>query len=332
MWEHRDEGNRVITFSQQDLVDFFLQGLTAVDGGQREILLGLQDFLRHIKGSPKGPRYTETHEGQVYGLSFHLYTYACLHPPESSLEDDEIDEIEEEDLFASPAERIVYELATCTKLSDPVYQPHPAYLSQLWDQHVLAFWANWLGLALKDNVVFLGVDDSSFNRVVLPHNAENDYFQLFLFVLFQKMRLSMMSGELIRKEVRIARDRKEAESLWNAFIEFQNHSWFVEVARSSQGMELYRRFQQGLGVLPLYEEIKEEVKELRDHYERTFERSVTRLLNFLTYILLPAGILAQLFGDKLFPDLSRKTIIVIIIAVYAFFSLMWFFRDSIGRK
>jgi hypothetical protein len=190
-------------------------------------------------------------------------------------------------------------LATCTLLTQPEYVPEANYLQELWQRHAFAFWANWRGMALHDNVVFLATEESPFTKGTLAHNVENDYLQLYLFTLFQKVRLSMMLGELIRPEVRVARDIKEARRLWDTFMEFQNRYWFAEVTRKPLGTELYRQFQRGLGVLPVYEEVKEEVRELRDHYERKFERRISGMLNFLTFVGLPAGLLVELFSNAL---------------------------------
>jgi len=330
VWEHPTTDGGVVTFRQRDLVDFLLQGLTAVDGGPEPVISDLVGFLRRLGEVPEGRRYTATPDGQVYGQVFHLYTYACLAP--ASEEGDRSAPSLGSDLFASPADRIVYELATCTLLSDPTYIPHPSYLSRLWEQHALAFWANWRGMALHDNVVFLGTEAGPFTLRSLPHNVENDYFHLYLFVLFQKVRLSMMLGERIRREVRVARHLREARRLWDTFMEFQNHYWFAEVTRKPQGMELYRRYHQGLGVTPLYEEIKEEMRELRDHYERKFERRVSELLNVLTFVGLPAGLLVELFSNALVRQATWGQFLMDAAIMYAVIGGLWLLWRFLRRE
>jgi hypothetical protein len=252
------------TFKSRDLVDFLLQGLTDVSDSFAPTL---EEFLVHVGKMTPEARYTATRLGQVYGQVFNLYTYACLAKSSSSGEEADAggkqgptfslvgieSSREGTDLFASPVEQALYELATCTNTSDPNYIPHSSYLAGLLEQNVIAFWNNWQGMALHDNVVFLGAEESHFTREILAHNVESDYFHLYMFTLFQKTRLSMMFGELIRREVNLSQNLREARRLWDAFMMFENHYWFNEVTHKPLGTELYRRYQHGLSVLLLYE-------------------------------------------------------------------------------
>ena len=93
--------------------------------------------------------------------------------------------------------------------------------------------------------MFLGAWPDPFTRSTLPRNVRSEYLYLYLFTLFQKLRLSLMSGELLRREKNVHRSRREAQRLWDAFIRFQNFYWFSEIAPLAQGKELYDRFQHG---------------------------------------------------------------------------------------
>lgn len=326
-WEWVRDG-RTVRFQNRDLVDFLLQGLT--DGGPPTLRADLTEFLKDVGSLPPGTRYTDTPEGQVYGQVFHLYVYACLSGAPSA--DPDGGGPAGAGLWASPAERVLYELATVTKTDDPDYRPHPEQVAQLRQRHAIRLWSNWQGMALQDNVVFLGLWDSRFTRYGLPHNVESDYFHLYLFTLFQKVRLSLMFGELIRWGTDLGRNLREARRLWDAFMEFQNHYWFTEVTRKPQGVELYRRFQEGLGAGPLYEEIWEEVRELRDHYERKFERHVSMLLNFLTFVGLPAGLLVELFSNALIQQASWGQFFRTAALLYALLGGLWWVWRAFSRR
>jgi len=314
-----------VRFSNRDLVDYLLQGLV-----EPEPVL-LQQNLSAFLAAPPRSRYTQTGQGQVYGQVFHLYTYACLATPRAETAGT-ADPEPLSHLFVTPADRVLYELATCTLVTDPTSAPDPDYLRQLQGRHRLAFWANWRGMALHDNVVFLGTQEDRFTLRDLPHNVESDYFHLYLFVLFQKVRLSLLFGELVRRETNLARNLDEARRLWDAFMQFQNQYWFTEVTRKPQGMELYRRYQEGVGVLPLYEEIKDEVRELRDHYERKFERGIHTLLNFLTFVGLPAGLLVEFFSNALMREASWKQFGLTAVAMYAVLGVLWGVWTAVTRR
>jgi hypothetical protein len=267
----------------------------------------------------------------VYGQAFHLYVYARL--ATSGADTASITDPEPlSHLFATPADRVLYELATCTLVTKPALAPDPDYLKELQEKHRIAFRANWRGMALHDNVVFLDTQEDQFTLRDLPHNVESDYFHLYMFVLFQKVRLSLMFEELVRRETNLARNLNEARRLWEGFMQFQNQYWFTEVTRRPQGMELYRRYQEGVGVLPLYEEIKDEVRELRDHYERKFERSIQTLLNFLTFVGLPAGLLVEFFSNALIREVSWKQFALTTVAMYAVLGALWGVWTAITRR
>ncbi|MCS7263782.1 MAG: hypothetical protein NZ805_02995 [Armatimonadetes bacterium] len=254
-----------MTFKSRDLVDFLLQGLTDVSNA---VVTDFVEFICQLKQIGKIDRYTETDIGRVYGQVFRQYTYACLDEPSPS--NPMPIGLTTTELFPSSFDQFLYELATCTDTSDPNYVPHPK--GRLMEKGHIGLWENWEGMALHDNVVFLGKRPSKFILNVLAHNVENDYFHLYLLTLYQKVSLSMMACELLRQAKYLHLNLKEAREIWDSFMMFRNHYWFAEVSFKPQGNEIYRRYQSGLEILPLYQVISDEVKELREHYERKFEQ------------------------------------------------------------
>ncbi len=291
-WVGTIEG-AAVRFEGRDLVDFLLQGLTEVSPHIQETRL--PPFVERLsKASPEG-RYTAQQTGQGYGQSFHLFNYACL--DDSRVPVTPIPQPHHRGPLASPVNRALYELATISDTSHEDWTPHPSALRNLWKRHRLALWRNWQTLALHDNVMFMGRADSRFVSRTLLHNVEGEYFSLFLLVLFQKTRLSMMFEELLEKDTNLRRNHRRARHMWNSFIRFQNRCWFHEVTRRPQGHHLYHCFQRALNCPPLFKEMKEEVEALQDHYERVAERGINRKLAFLTLVGLPAGLLAQFYSD-----------------------------------
>ena len=114
-------------------------------------------------------------------------------------------------------------------------------------------------MALHQNVAFLGLHPTRFTLHALAHNGESDYFHLYLLALYQKIRLSLLHGELIRRHTHFYRNLSEARLLWEAFLRFRDHYYFTEVTYRPQGNKLYQRFRHGLRVPPLYGELTAEV-------------------------------------------------------------------------
>jgi hypothetical protein len=257
------------------------------------------DALRtaHLNAPSRVPRYTSTEPGQVYGQSLRLYSYACLDNTSAAG-----DTAQTDPPFEHPAQRALYELATCTATDDPDYIPHQRGLAQLIDQSYIALWDNWQGMALHDNVVFLVNRPTGFTQGALAHNVESDYLHLYLLTLYQKVRLNWLSGELLRHSADLHHNLSEARALWDAHMMFRNHYWFTEVTFRPQGITLYKQFQQGLGSLALYAALSSEVQDLQAYYEQKVERQTNTLLNFITIIGLllgVPGVLTQVYGSDL---------------------------------
>jgi hypothetical protein len=260
-------------FASRDLVDFLLQGFTETQGVPDTSLPVFNDWLEK-KDSVS--RYSTTERGQVYGQTFRLYSYVGLDgaprneetaiaPTRLSLSENTLGTTP----FDSEVEQILYELATCTKTNDREqdYLPHSRGVTQIMDRGHIALWTNWEGLALHDNVAFLGTRPTAFTRGPLPHNIEFDYFHLYLLTLYQKIRLTMFSGELIRSSDDLYENLHQARELWNAFTMFRNHYWYSEVTFKPQGTELYKSFQRGLNAFALYDSVNNEVRGLQEYYE-----------------------------------------------------------------
>jgi hypothetical protein len=298
-------GATPIEFHSRDLIDFLIQGMTSVGD---ELDCSLAGFLGQYGQVTRPDLYTATDCGQGYGQILHLYSCVALAGDERDAGDE---------LFPTRADRWVYELATCTDVSDPTYEPHVSVVEQLMADNRIAIWRNWQGMALHDNVVFVGFLPSDaatggsdvsnrskdFILETLPHNVESDYFQLYVLVLFQRTWLSMTFGELIRKGPEVDRNWRDVKEIWSRFVQFENCYCYTEVSNKPQGIYLYQRFQRALGVPHLYVELKEQLKTLHDHFDAAVNRRINRLLNAVTVVALPITIAVQIYSPHLFDDL-----------------------------
>jgi hypothetical protein len=321
-------------FNGRDLVDYLLQGLT---GPVANIEPKLSAYLEQLLKADPTQRYTASPLGQTYGQSFNLFSFCLL---KSSLASSPATTGEEAKLrarenaaadgppgrllFDTPASQALYELATCTDSTLPDYVPHPALVKELWERNVFARWDNWQAMTLQDNVVFLGVRETGFTQHALGHNAESDYFTLYLLALFQKTRLSVMFGELMMRDSHLHKNLRKARHLWNAFLTFQDHYWFSEATRSHQGTEVYRHYQQALDVDTMHRQMSAQVRELQAYYEGKFERRLGRLMNLLTFIGLPTTFVITLFSKFFIPaGLSVQSALFSSVLIYIGFFILW---------
>jgi len=274
----------------RDLVDYLLQGLTAAS--PRLVVHTPAAYAARLRAGEPVPRYSLTSDGQVYGESFRLYSFVCLDLPAAYPVNPP---------FATPQQQLLYELASGRRATPGIpYEPHPEGLRSTLADHGIALWASWEALALPDRVCFLAHRSDDFNRYVLAHNVEADYFQLYLLTLYQKLRLSLLAGELQRRRTSLHDNLVDARALSRDFAMFRNHYWYAEVTLKAQGARIYERFQHGLGVSPLYLTISDEVRQLQEYYEAWAQRRTNTLLTFITIaglLLAVPGLIAQVYGS-----------------------------------
>jgi len=290
-WELVD-GEPLHGVTNQVLVDFLLQGWT--DTRESEMVRDLGDLSSERDASF---RYTASDLGQVYGARFHLHAFSCVQGGEERGGDNGK---APDPLFESAFEAALLHMGTgLAPVCDPG-RPHPKRLDELRQRNFLAIWDNWQGLVLPDRILFLGTRCTRFTETALPRNVRSEYLVLHLLTLFQKIRLSLMNGELLRGDKTSREHRRQSQLLWDAFITFQNHYWYSEVTPLEQGKLLYASFQEGLDVRALYEQMGEEVHQIRQYYVHRGERRVQGILNFLTFVGFPLGLWITLLGPTLF--------------------------------
>lgn len=253
--------------------------------------------------------------------SFRLYTYGVLEPedPASPRGREDID-------------RVLYELATATHADDPDYEPDPHWLKTLLDRGRIAFWTNWRGMALRDNVVFLVTRRTRFTGGGFRGNVERDYFSLYLLTLYQKESLGRIAREFSRSGDDLYRNASLARSLRAQYVHFRANFWFAEVTSRPQGMELYHMFRRGLDLLPLYESIDSTVHELDEYYDHLIQARIGAALTLLTVVGLPAGILVTLYAPFLVTHGTRLQFAIVLATAYLLIALGWYIWRRRGRS
>jgi hypothetical protein len=281
------------TITMRDLMDFLTQPMVS----EVEQIDNLVAWKASVSGS-KRTRISETEAGQVYGERCNVFSYACVNIEENGIDNSS------NGVFGSLKDRLVFEYASSIAIGDsvnnPMWIPSAEQVQQLKTDHQISLWKAWIGMALKESVVFLGTEDISFNRNLLPANVENDYLPLYVYSLYQKYQLFVFADQLMHKGAYVAEHLNEVRVLMDRFMDFRNKYWFNEVTRKPLGGELYNKFQRGLESISLYDLVTLQVKDLKEYYEERRQRRIDVLLNIFTFLFIPIGAAIGVFGMTFF--------------------------------
>lgn len=240
------------TFSMQQLIAFLVGDL--VDG----------KTPAHVYESSVYPQFSDR-EAQIYSSRFRLYGFVRLDRGEVVFKGPP-----SQPPFLDRGEQIMFELATGQDTSHPDWQPTSAYMDQLRATQLISVWQGWRALA-GDNVVFLA-EDGDYARTALAHNVENDYFNLFLLTIYQKVRLQRMRGELISKGAELVENLAETQRLHGDVVRFRNRYWWPEVTEASVGTHIYNTLQSAMDLQKIHRSISDELASLRTYFESESQR------------------------------------------------------------
>ncbi len=303
------------SFSSRDLVDAFLADLGDMEGQRMGSIPSLlKDRLENLRGDGCA-RYTSTSMGQVYSDAFSYYAFVCLG-------DDGPPPRQAEPPYDSLEEQAMFEFVEAADSSDPDFLPSARELERIRAEDSVGPWAAWRGVARGNRAIFLSHTATPFMTNTFAHNVESDYLNMWLLATFQKTRLSMMFGQLVRRSEALYGNLRSAQKMWDAYMAFENKHWFSEVTNKRQGRALYAWMQHAMDAEDIHDELSREVGELREHYERKDERTVSRILYFIAIIGPPLSILSALLGATKASDASWQFWSIAGCVVYV---AVWFF-------
>jgi len=270
-------------------------------------------------------RYLESVVGQIYGDRFFTYSYACVDYPEEFLT-----EQLPNSSFHDPIDQVLYEFGTCTGLGSSSaeggnFRPSPEYAESIMTANRIAMWRYWRALALRETVTFLAFKKNSFHLTYLPQNVENDYFNLYIYTLYQKIELFKFSTELLREENNPKESMKNTRALVDSFTEFRNRFWFVEITKRPQGDFIYEKYQEGLQSLPLFEAVSKEIADLNEYYEMKLNRKTNAVLAVLTFFLTPLALTISFWGMNVFQEIPWSIFALSLASVLSLASAIWYF-------
>lgn len=307
-WVTHASGKK-LSVDARTIVDYLLMGVTAPDS-DTDLGISLVEFAARTESNDH--RYTSTAPGQVYGQNFQVFTYALL-------DDSVIEELPAETgLSGDQWDRALFELVTCSDLSQENQQPAVRFWDRVQSSNKLVLWRNWKAMCLRDNVAFVARGDSIFTRQYLPQNIEKDYLEIYQLVIYQLIRLNLLQGRLLRHNRDLSSNLRSARTLWNDHVHFTNRFWYSHLCVRPQGNEIFQCFRAGVQVDALHDEVGSEVRELKAFYEERRQRFSNAILFFISVVGFPVGIVVGLFGNALLePELEYKWPLFLISAVVA---------------
>jgi len=117
-----------------------------------------------------------------------------------------------------------------------------------------------------------------------PVIFEHCYLPLALIAIAQKAALLNASDRLARHglELHTPEEHQSVEDFYRRFIRFTQSLWHDEVTPQLQGMELFEAWRRHLRLQPLYDEVRQELQDLRDWSEARRARQLADGMAWLT--------------------------------------------------
>jgi hypothetical protein len=126
----------------------------------------------------------------------------------------------------------------------------------------------------------------------------HQYALLFLITHFHRAALLVFSDRLvdaihdldIRQPASVHRFRRRIHDSFEAFLRFTHRYWFHELSERAHIQALYRLLAERLGTKPLYDEVKEELRDMSQYLDSDAQRrqstTVVRLTVVTTFSLV----------------------------------------------
>lgn len=155
-------------------------------------------------------------------------------------------------------------------------------------------------------------DDSFFanDRNGAHASFRHIYVEMGLIAHFQKAALLAASQRLSEMVTRgnagriKLPDQRKVRDFYDHFVEFTQNFWFDEISPQEQGRELFKMWREHLRIQELYEEVRQELKDLVDYTELRATGELNDKLSFIAkagFVLALLSLLAGVFGMNPLP-------------------------------
>jgi hypothetical protein len=122
-----------------------------------------------------------------------------------------------------------------------------------------------------DGGSFLGCDvpNTSFFREILPQHVRDQYFLLFLITLQQRFLLMSLSQQVSESWLK-SKENEKANAfaeIRNTLLQFTARGMFTQVMQREHHHRCYRKWQEIFQIQELYQEVRDEVREMHDYLQ-----------------------------------------------------------------
>lgn len=130
---------------------------------------------------------------------------------------------------------------------------------------------------------FLACDaPCGFFRETMPDHLRKDYFLLFLMALHQRFALVRMSAQVARHwPLGGAQDEQGREDIFqdirDTLLAFTARGYFAQVMQRDNHHRVYRKWQEVFQVERLYDEVRDEVREMHEYLLKALQEEQRRL-------------------------------------------------------
>lgn len=173
---------------------------------------------------------------------------------------------------------LAYALTQHRDPDSPQRMREPA-LRRLVRRQAFDTWTNWLAFYHRDNAAVLVQPDGEVEGLL--HLQRGELFRMYLLCLFLKVRLVHFLGDLAnRPQTRHHTLGEESAELgriyeqhYQQYLDFQTNDWFAEVSRHTTGRAVYRVMRRALGLRPLLQEVRSEIRLLRQAWSTRLRKA-----------------------------------------------------------
>lgn len=209
----------------------------------------------------------------------------------------------------------------------------------------LNYWRDWSAIFLWDDVAFMGTE-TEFTKNHLVRNVELLYLPLFVYALFQYLRLNQISVKLTDLSAR-SRSRKrqtradvliELERLNSDLRFFRGNYMFWEISRQPVMAALFNHLVAHFETRALYEQIEHDIERLYLEERTRAQERIAFYAGLATFFALPVGALLAVFNQSISDSVTGGwrgliALLVILISVLVWRSATGYrLRHSVARK
>lgn len=157
------------------------------------------------------------------------------------------------------------------------------------------------------------INESDWAKNVLGMHMRTIYSRMFELVIIQRASILRFSGEVTKVSGQIGYGNKENAqyigSLYKEYIRFVNQIYFRNITAQDQGIEIYDMMLKQFESEQHIKGLDDEIEELNQYITLLIDQKRNEngeWLNWLAAAVLPATLLAGLFGMNRFKDLESQ--------------------------